>query len=42
VVVVIILSLNSFKKYEELAKKLGAVNAKIINASEVGWTIVQD
>lgn len=29
------LSLNSFKKYEELAKKLGAVNAKIINASEV-------
>jgi len=35
VVVVLMLSLNSFKKYEELAEKLGAVNAKIINASEV-------
>ncbi len=34
-VVFLMLSLNSFKKYEELVKKLGAVNAKIINASEV-------
>ena len=32
---VLILSLNNFKKYEELAKELGAVNAKIINASEI-------
>ena len=34
-VVDLMLSLNSFKKYEDIAKELGAVNAKIINASEV-------
>jgi len=29
------LSVNSFKTYEDMAKELGAVNAKIINALEV-------